>query len=184
MSSTVNKQTSYIESKSWEEFLADFAVYCESEFQEDNPLRTIFDMPDDNTLVLGKMVILMIDKALSKHSPQKIMDDFLMNCIESPRYIMDMYELVENVIRYLLEKGAEVSSEIVLKPLYDPPATLEDCARSLTIRGFIYHKFLQGDCPITYSAVYWEDRYNEVVSEENFLGAVRYEAENLWMNKL
>jgi hypothetical protein len=182
--STANKQTSYIENKSWEEFLADFAVYCESEFQEDNPLRTIFDMPDDNTLVLEKMVILMIDKALSQYSPQKVMDDFLMNCIEFPRYIMDMYELVENVIRYLLEKGAKVSLHIVLKPLYDPPATLEDCARSLTIRGFIYHNFLHRSWPISCKAVYWEDRYNEVVSEENFLGAVRYEAENLWMYKL
>jgi hypothetical protein len=184
MYSTVNKQTSYIENKSWEEFLADFAVYCESEFHEDNPLRTIFDMPDDNTFVLEKVVILMIDKALSQYNPQKVMDDFLMSCIESPRYIMDMYELVENVIRYLLDKGAEVSLNIVLKPLYDPPATLEDCARSLTIRGFIYHKFLRCSWPISYSAVYWEDRYDEIVSEENFLGAVRYEAENLWMYKV
>lgn len=180
--SIVNKQTSYFENKSWEEFLTDFAVYCESEFYEQNPLLTIFDMPDDNKIVLEKMVILMIDKALSEYHPQKVMDDFLMNCIMFPRYIMDMYELVENVIRYLIEKGAIVSWYIVLTSLYCPYATLEDCARSLTIRGFIYHNFLRGEWPITYSAIYWEDRYGEEVSEENFLGAIRYEAENLWMN--
>lgn len=185
-----NTKTHYIQNIIWEEFLVDFGTFFETEFSDGNPLRVLLDMPDDRAINLHDMVINVIDRAIANiYDPQKLMDDFLKTCIYHNRYIMNCYDLVENVIRYLINKGAVVSSDIALKPdmnygasclvqtrsLQDAhrmgslhqSARFQDEGHTFQIRGFIYRNFIHNTNPISYNAAFWEDILTQEMKDYN-----------------
>jgi hypothetical protein len=172
---------SYIENTEWEKFLEHFGDYFETEFD------TILTKIMGNDITIGKFTIMYVEKALEKnYKSQYLLDTFIETCIKNPRYIMQIYEALEMIIDMLIEKGAVVSPTSILEPIYPyGSVTLEDESRSLQVRGFFYRVFLQNSHKIEVDPVYWEDReYTVRSTKENFLSAIFYEAENLWMFKL
>jgi hypothetical protein len=177
-------QTQYIETITWKQFLLDLSVYFESDSGDSaNIIETIEDISS-----FKEFAINVMERVLSQeHTPQQVMDDFLKTCICHPRYVMEISETIEQLIRTLIAKGAIVSANIVLNSRYidienddsKDKIHLEDEGNTFKIRGFLHSKFLRKSHPISYNALYWEDCIVDqpYLTKENFLGAIRYESD-------